>query len=207
MQWNAGAQQCSAFYECVGANGWKRESDAKDGEVFERNGLLRPLFQEQKVPYVAIQRGRISRNIDRKERVCFAARFDLERLFKTREDRNEWGLLTARNLRRKRRRFGIRLRGHIEVMAVLGTGRNCTCRAVSHRRAKRAARGYNQHCEDRSDGDERCPKIAQSVHSPRCVVYPNGENCAHFFTIDDAKKWAPSAITLKQWSPSMLARR
>jgi hypothetical protein len=195
------------FYESVGARGRKRESDAKDGQVFERNSLLRRLFLQRKIENVMIQRDRMSRNIDRKGCICGAARFDLERRFETREDRDQWGLLTARNLRRKRRRFGIRLRGHIEVMAVLGTGRNCTCRAVSHRRAKRAARGYNQHCEDRSDGDERCPKIAQSVHSPRCVVYPNGENCAHFFTIDDAKKWAPSAITLKQSSPSMLARR
>lgn len=195
------------FYESVGAKRRKRESDAKDGQVFERNSLLRRLFLQRKIENVMIQRDRMSRNIDRKGRVCRGARFDLERRFKTREDRDQWGLLTARNLRRKRRRFGIRLRGHIEVMAVLGTGGNCNCRAMSHRRAKRAARRYDQHREDRSDGDERCPEIAQGVHSPRCLVYPNGENCAHFFTIDDAKKWAQGAITQKQSSPSMLARR
>lgn len=188
-----------------GRTGREGISDAKDGKVFERTSLLRRLFLERKIENVMTQRDGMGRSINRYERDCRVARFDLERRFKTREDRDEWCLLTARNLRRKRRRFGIRLRGHIDVMAVLGTSRNVTCRAVGHRRAKRAACGDDQHREDSDEGDEKRPEIAPSVHSLRCLVYPNAENCAHFFTIDDAKKWALCAFALERSSPTMLA--
>jgi hypothetical protein len=57
--------------------GRERESDAKDGEVFERDTLLRGFFRGQDIVEPAIQGENMSRWIERKQRIRHPERIEL----------------------------------------------------------------------------------------------------------------------------------